>query len=200
MPPAVNNATKALMKTQQATNSRSLLGKAVRIGKWAFLIFVGLLAVSIMYLLTRTPAPTDPAPPIETSIAELRKRIDIQIPIKNVQWQEFGSPEYLGAGAQGPTDNVILIAEMETSDPNWFKPEPKSEFTMQVVPESARPWLSEPFRTEIKKSVRKIDYQPAIPCKDYTTTFTKTKHPVEGFICAVPGKVLLYLWISSSGT
>jgi hypothetical protein len=188
------------MKAQQATNSRSLLEKAVRIGKWAFLIVVALLALSLAYLLTRTPAPTDPAPPIETSIAELRKRIDIQIPIKSVQWQEFGSPEYLGAGAPGPTDNVILVAEMETSDPNWFKPEPKSEFIMRVVPESARPWLSEPFRTEMKKSMPKNDYRPAIPCKDYATTFTKTKHPVEGFICAVPGKVLLHLWISSSGT
>jgi hypothetical protein len=187
------------MKTQQATNSRSVLGKGVQIGKRAFLIFVVLLAVSIMYLLTRTPASTGPAPPIETSIAELRKRIDIQIPIKSVQWQEFGSPEYLGAGAPGPTDNVILVAEMETSDPNWFKPEPKSEFIMRVVPESARPWLSETFRTEMKKSMPKNDYRPTIPCKDYSTTFTKTKHPVEGFICAVPGKVLLHLWVSSSG-
>ncbi|WP_426105947.1 hypothetical protein [Massilia sp. TSP1-1-2] len=188
------------MKTQQATNSRSLLGKAVRIGKWAFLIFVALLALSIMYLLTRTPAPTDPAPPIETSIAELRKRIDIQIPIKSVQWQEFGSPEYLGAGAPGPTDNVILVAEMQTSESNWFKPEPTSEFIMRVVPESARPWLSEPFKAEMKKSMPRNDYRPAIACKDYSTTFTKTKNPVEGFICAAQGKVLLYLWISSSGT
>ena len=188
------------MKTRQATNWRSSLGKAGRIGKWAFLIFVALLALSVMYLLTRTPAPTDPAPPIETSIAELRKRIDIQIPIKSVQWQEFGSPEFLGAGAPGPTDNVVLVAEIETSESNWFKPDPKSEFTMQVVPESARPWLSEPFRTEMKKSVREIDYRPAIPCKGYTTTFTKTKHPVNGFVCAVPGKVLLYLWMSSSET
>lgn len=188
------------MKAQQAKNSRSLLGKAVRIGKWAFLIFVVLLALSITYLLTRTPAPTGPGPRIETSIAEFRKRIDIQIPIKSIKWQEFGSPEYLGAGAPGPTDNVVLIAEMETSDPNWFKPEPKSEFIMRVVPESARPWLFEPFRIEMKKSMPKNDYRPAIPCKDYSTTFTKTKNPVEGFICAVQGKVLLYLWISSSGT
>jgi hypothetical protein len=100
----------------------------------------------------------------------------------------------------GPTDNVILIAEIETGDPDWFKPEPKSKFIMRVVPESARPWLSEPFRTEMKNSVPENDYRPAIPCKDYTTTFTKTKHPVEGFVCAVQGKVLLYLWISSSGS
>lgn len=163
------------------------------------MMFVVLLALSILYLLTRTPSPADPAPPVETSIAELRKRINIPIPIKSVQWQEFGSPEYLGVGAPGPTDNIILVAEMATNDTDWFKAEPKSDFIMRVVPESARPWLSEPFRTEMKKSIPKNDYRPAIPCKNYATTFTKTKNPVEGFICALPGKVLLHLWISSSG-
>lgn len=153
-----------------------------------------------MYLLTRPPSTNDPGPAIATSVAELRDRIDIQIPIESVKWQEFGSPEYLGAGAAGPTDNVILVAEIVTSDPNWYKPEPKSNFIMRVVPESARPWLSEPFRTEMKNSMPKNDYRPTIPCKDYSTTFTKTKNPVEGFVCALPGKVLLHLWISSSGT
>jgi len=188
------------MKEHQATNSRSLLRKAVLFVILGLLILLLLLALSITYFLKRTPALTDPAPPIETSVVALRERIDILIPIKSVQWQEFGSPEYLGAGAPGPTDNVVLVAEIQTADLKWFKPEPKSEFIMRVVPEAARPWLSEPFKIEMKKSMPENDYRPAIPCKDYSTTFTKSKNPVEGFICAVPGKVLLYLWITSSRT
>lgn len=199
-----NVSKKIIMIKQQISAKASLFDKFFKIGKWLFLAFVGsgVLIISLLFLaLYFGPAKeASPTSQVSNSIAELRNQIDIDVPIKSAQWQIFGSPEDTGAGAVAPTDDIILIAEIELADPNWSIANAKKNYLMRAVPEASRPWLSRPFRIEIERSRTTGSPRADVQCKDYVTNYKTSKKPVEGFICAIPNRVLLYLSLADSGT
>ncbi len=137
-------------------------------------------------------------PPISHEIAELREQVSISVPATAARWEIFGTPEYTG-GIPGPTDLVTLVAELETTDQNWFALLKEPTGDTFVTLEAARPWLSESFRTMLEKNKNStVDMTKKYNCRKYQEKVKKSGRPVDGFICVNSGKALVYLTVVES--
>ena len=130
---------------------------------------------------------------VSDDAAALRKVIDIPTNVKSARWEIFGTPEYAG-GVPGPTDYMTLVAELEPNGSLKNLPVDTGNGTVYIVPESARPWMSRDFRSLLEKNKNSaLDLATVKECHAYATRLVQTGDPVRGFMCAKPGRVLLYL-------
>jgi hypothetical protein len=130
---------------------------------------------------------------VSNDAGALRKVVDIPTNVKSARWEIFGTPEYAG-GVPGPTDYVTLVAELEPNGSLKNLPVDTGDGTVYIVPESARPWMSRDFRSLLEKSKNSaLDLATVKECHAYATRLVRTGDPVRGFMCAKPGRVLLYL-------
>lgn len=147
----------------------------------------------VFALLQACTANEKPAP--SNSMAALREIVAVDIPADSVHWEVFGTPEYLG-GVPGPTDYVTLIAELVPA--HGAMPAAGMEGGMvYIVPEAARPWLSDSFRHWLAGRRNGQVNLPEVSCSAYRTTVTKSARPVAGLACRDDGRLLLYLTLSA---
>lgn len=123
----------------------------------------------------------------------------VQLPAETTfaRWEIFGTPEYTG-GVPGPTDYMTLIAELNPDDKLWAELPSEGPADVYIVPEAARPWVSNNFRLLLDRSKNaKLTVSNKNNCKPYTTRLTKTGRPVSGFICKGANQLLLYMMVLS---
>lgn len=124
----------------------------------------------------------------------------VQIPAEttSARWEIFGTPEYTG-GVPGPTDYMTLIAELNPDEKLWTALPNGGPTEVYIVPEAARPWLSNDFRLLLDRSKNaNLTVSNKNNCKSYTTRLIKTGRQVSGFICKGVNRLLLYMMALSS--
>jgi hypothetical protein len=153
----------------------------------AALAAVGLAVIVGVWILWSTPE----APKLNLDSAELRNTIDIDIPMKAAKWQIYQWPTDDGFL---PTPDVytLLVAEIELADPGWYKPDGQLK-SMQLKKDAARPWLSDAFKSLMTKAATDNRALADANCGTFNASIKTSGRPVNGFICASQGKVLLYL-------
>jgi hypothetical protein len=123
---------------------------------------------------------------------KLKTVVELDTSPSAIRWEIFGTPEYSG-GVPGPTDFVTLVAEVPNLDQVAFEKRPKSG-AIWVAPEAARPWLSENFRSMLRKYRNtSVDLPSSLNCRAAHGKLKKTGQPVFGFICNGPEKAMIYL-------
>ena len=129
-------------------------------------------------------------------ISELRQSINLDIPIEEGTWEIFSTPQ--GArGVLGPTDYTTLVAEFKVKVTNFFYSLQSSATKVAIVPEAARPWLSESFRLMLEKHKNSaVEINQLSSCKTYSTPVKKSGRVVDGFMCLNNTHLLLYLPLS----
>lgn len=126
----------------------------------------------------------------------LRNLVELELPIKTVRWEVFGTPEYTG-GVPGPTDYITLIAEVSPADQKTFEARQETG-TVWIAPESARPWLTERFRLMLSTHRNTtVDLSRAFNCRRFEARIKTTGKIADGFICNDSGRSLVYLTLAS---
>jgi hypothetical protein len=132
---------------------------------------------------------------VSTDILALQKIVILDMNPTSGKWEIFGTPEYTG-GAPAPTDFITLIAEIPSTEDDKFRSTPHAG-GIWIAPESARPWISNSFRTMLEKSRNlTVDFSKRPECRSLTATLRQTKKKVEGFSCNRDGRTLLYLTVA----
>jgi len=130
-----------------------------------------------------------------TDQAELARLVKLNLPIKLVRWEVFGTPEYSG-GVPGPTDYVTLIAEIAPAAP---VPQTNTAETAWITPGAARPWLSPNVKTLFTQH---SNSQPVIShlgnCAPLQAALRKSGEKVQGFLCSGKASSVVYLTLYSS--
>ena len=130
---------------------------------------------------------------VSDDIGALREVVDIPVDLKWARWEIFGTPEYTG-GVPGPTDYITLVAELELAPASAGFAAHTDRDNAYVVPEAARPWISDGIRPILEQSKNAtLDLGPTKMCRAYTTRIKKSGRPVEGFTCTKGGRRILYL-------
>jgi hypothetical protein len=132
---------------------------------------------------------------MSTDISALQKILILDIAMPSGKWEIFGTPEYTG-GAPAPTDYLTLIAEISSTENDKFNSTPPAG-DIWIAPESARPWLSNNFRTMLDKSKNlTVNFSGHPECRSLKAALRQTKEMVEGFSCNRDGRTLLYLTVA----
>lgn len=132
-----------------------------------------------------------------SDMAAFRELVQLDVPIKSVKWEIFGTPEYSG-GVPGPTDYITLIAEVEPSNEDRAQ-QGQPTGAVWIAPEAARPWLTEGFREMLARNRgNDVDLSSAYKCRRLRAKFKEDKKPVDGFICSDSGKSLIYLTLQDN--
>jgi hypothetical protein len=132
---------------------------------------------------------------VSNDIVALRNLLELDLSVTKGRWEMFDTPEYTG-GVPGPTDYVTLIAELEPSDQNTFERRPQAG-KICIVPESARPWLAEGFRSMLEKHRNSCtDLSSMLNCRTYHAKLKSDGKQFDGFICNDSGKSLVYLTVA----
>ena len=154
----------------------------------AALIFSA-VAVYIYWSLSQMSSDTS----ISNDISELRQSININLPIEESTWEIFGTPEDT-RGVPGPTDYTTLVAEFKIKNTDFFNALQSSSSKVGIVPEAARPWLSESFRMMLDKHKNSaLDVNKLPFCKPYSTSVKESGRLVNGFVCVNDNHLMLYL-------
>lgn len=157
----------------------------------------GLLAIALtVFTVSKISDLVNPDPrlKIHTDVAELKNMLDLDIPIAAVKWQIFSSPEDDGILWPAQDAQSILIAEIDLADASWFNTRAPLPGTRSIALESARPWLSEPFKILVGDAAKnKNRLANDQPCGLYEASIKKSGRIVDGYICKIAGKILLYL-------
>jgi len=125
----------------------------------------------------------------------LQDLIDIPAPLKSAKWEMFGTPEYKG-GVPGRTDYMTLIAEIVPLENVEKFTNGANDKRVYIVPEAARPWISDQFRNFLEKNKNSNIELATVPgCHIYDTKVRKSGRVINGFSCEKSGHVLLYLSI-----
>jgi hypothetical protein len=160
-------------------------GGGARIEKWVLYTLI---------LLTGCEVKTEKKE--SDDISAFQAIVDINLPLRTVRWETFGTPEYRG-GVPGPTDFVTLIAEIEPGQSIFPKEARTGE--IWIAPEAARPWLRPKIRNIFAKySNRYVDISTIGTCKPLQAQLRKTGKLVPGFICGDAEKSIVYLTIFPS--
>ena len=180
----------------EAKQKRPLYRRVLVVLGWTLLVTV-VLAISAVALLLWALSRPAPIPPAKVDVAALKALVNLDVPIKAAKWEVFRSPDDGGfMPSQDPY--TILIAELTPSDPAWA-PELKtlSSGRDDVMPDSARIWISEPFQSLLKNATNKDGPLAAFGCGEFVASMTRSGRTVDGYICPHSGKVLIYLVIDS---
>lgn len=133
---------------------------------------------------------------VSDDVTALQTLIDIPVKLKSAKWELFGTPEYDG-GVPGPTDYMTLVAEIEPLAHSEQFTSGTNAQNVYVVPEIARPWISERFQTMLDRSKNSNLNLSTVPgCHDYRTRVKQSGRVVTGFSCEQSGRVLIYLSLS----
>lgn len=139
----------------------------------------------------------DEASNVSTDVAALQKIVNLDFTPTSARWEIFGTPEYKG-GVPGSTDFVTLIAELAPLDEKAFSDRwPAGK--VWIAPESARPWLANPFHAMLDKNRNMtIDLATRSDCRLFNATLKQTGKSVKGFACSNAGTLLVYLTIADN--
>ncbi len=154
------------------------------------LAVVGAIVILVAFLFWDAPD----APKLNRDTAELRNKVNIDIPMTSVKWQIFRWPD--GGFPPAPDPFTLLVAEIELADPAWFKPHGVVEYGAHAR-NAARPWLSEPFKSLMTKAATDQDALAAAGCGRFESSMRSSGRPVSGFICKASGKILIYLTLDA---
>lgn len=133
------------------------------------------------------------APRVSDDLAALQATVALPAGATSARWEIFGTPEYTG-GVPGPTDYFTLIAELQPALAPAAEAAGTQDNEVPVMPEAARPWLSDGFRALMKQSVHtRLRLSLHKNCRAYRTTVRKSGRHVQGFLCTGAGRTLLYL-------
>lgn len=128
-------------------------------------------------------------------ISAFQAIVDINLPLRVVRWEIFGTPEYRG-GVPAPTDFVTLIAEVPNLDALTLEKRSMAG-AMWIVPEAARPWLSGANRSMLGNFRNtSVDFSGLPNCRVVNGKLRKTGEQVRGFVCNGPVKALIYLTLA----
>lgn len=133
---------------------------------------------------------------VSKDLVAFKNMIALDIPIKTVTWEVFGTPEHNG-GVPGPTDFLTLIAEIEpVSDEEILNSDTGK--SVWIAPESPRPWLEKEFRNllEISKN-SSFDVSLKKNCRSISGTLKQTGKAVNGLACEGNKKILIYFQIAN---
>lgn len=155
-------------------------------------------AACVLFMLLCTGCSgKDEVSKVSTDVAALQKIVKLDFTPTSARWETFGTPEYIG-GVPGSTDFVTLIAELTPFDESAFTAR-ASAGKVWIAPESARPWLSNPFHSMLYKYKNvTIDLSEHANCRPFNATLKKTGKQVSGFACSKAGKLLVYLTIADN--
>ena len=180
----------------QGKPKRPLYRVVLAVLGWTLLATV-VLAISAVALILWMLSRPAPIPPAKVDVGALKALVNLDVPIKAAKWEVFRSPDDGGfMPSQDPY--TVLIAELTPSDPAWA-PELKalSSGRDDVMPDSARTWISEPFQSLMKNATNKDGPLAAFGCGELVASMTRSGRAVEGYVCPHSGKVLIYLVIDS---
>lgn len=153
----------------------------------------GFVTISIISILLGGCSMDHKHSKVSDDAGALRKVVDIPINLKSARWEIFGTPEYTG-GVPGPTDYMTLVAELEPTGSSKNLSADAGDGSVYIVPESARPWMSQGFRSLLEKNKNAaLDLTTVKECHAYATRLVQTGDQVRGFMCAKTGRVFLYL-------
>ena len=139
---------------------------------------------------------TGEAPRVSDDLAELQDIVAIPAGATSARWEIFGTPEATGI-VPGPTDYYTLIAELRPALAPAMEATGAQRDEMTVMPEAARPWLSDGFRALMEQSRNtQLSLSAHKNCRAYETTVRKSGRRVQGFLCTDAGRTLLYLDVS----
>jgi hypothetical protein len=135
---------------------------------------------------------------VSDDIGALRKIVNLNMQATSAQWEIYGYPEASGVGfLPVNSDLFILMAELTPSDTRAMSialPQDTPYWAYNV----ARPWLDGRFRALLGKAEQtSVDISSKSRCRPLTAVWRKTDKPVNGFICQVENKALVYLVIAS---
>lgn len=116
--------------------------------------------------------------------------------IPSGKWEIFGTPEYIG-GAPAPTDYVTLIAEVSSTENDKRNAMPPAG-DIWIAPESARPWLSNNFRTMLANFKNlTVDFSGHPECRSLRATLRQTKKWLKAFpAIAMEGRFYILPWLT----
>ena len=181
------------MKNQKP--QRSLLLRIAALAGWLLLATLALFVILVAIVVWGWSRPSV-APAAISDSSALRQMINIDIPISAVKWEIFRYPDDQGF-MPAPDVYTVLIAEIELSDPTWYKPHPALEERTGAMPGSSREWLSPPFKELMRKAATDDNALAAFKCGAFTTSIRSSGRVVDGFICPSAGRVLFYLTVDA---
>ena len=152
-----------------------------------------LVTVSAIAILLGGCSMDDNKSKVSDDVSALRNILILPAGAQSARWEIFGTPEYTG-GVPGPTDYMTRVAEIKLPDgSNEFSTNSGQE-SVYIVPEAARPWISNDVRSILDSHKNStLDLSTTKDCHAYTAKLKQTGNPVNGFACAKPGRVFLYL-------
>lgn len=126
-------------------------------------------------------------------LAALQDIVAVPDGATSARWEIFGTPEATGL-VPGPTDYYTLIAELQPALASTVEAAGALDDDIPVMPEAARPWLSDGFRALMEQSRNaRLRLSAHKNCRAYQTTVRKSGRLVQGFLCTDAGRTLLYL-------
>jgi hypothetical protein len=157
-------------------------------------VAIGFVILFALFLLLKASV-TAPPPQVKSDATELRDIVNLDIPISSVKWEVFRSPD--DSFFPAPDVSTELIAEIVLADPSWFKPDGPIRSNWSLQAEFALPWLSDTFKRFMERATKKDDVIANAPnCGEFKSSIKQSGRPVEGFICAAEGKILLHLTLN----
>nr|GEU80231.1 hypothetical protein [Tanacetum cinerariifolium] len=171
IPDAANGRFKITRLAKQYTNYTTVKRHA-RFGADS------VIAVSLVFFLFGCDM-SEEKQKVSKDLVAFRNMIALDIPIKTVTWEVFGTPEYNG-GVPEPTDFLTLIAEIEPVSNEEFLNSDTGK-SVWIAPESPRPWLEKEFRNllEISKN-SSFDISLKNNCRSISGTLKQTGKAVNG--------------------
>jgi len=162
--------------------------------KWlvALLVVAGVVIAApvVVYLGVFEPSH------VSDDLAKLQAIVAIPAGATSARWEVFGTPEETGF-VPGPTDYHTLIAELQPALTPAAETADAQRDEIPVMPESARPWLSNGFRALMEQNRNaRLHLAAHKNCRVYQTTMRKSGRRVQGFLCSDAGRTLLYLDVS----
>lgn len=135
-------------------------------------------------------------PHVSDDLAALQYIVAVPAGVTSARWEIFGTPEATEL-VPGPTDYYTLIAELQPALAPAAEATGAQRDAIPVMPEAARPWLSDGFRALMEQSRNAhLSLSTHKNCRAYETTVRKSGRRVRGFLCTDAGRTLLYLDVS----
>jgi len=135
---------------------------------------------------------------VSDDIGALRKIVHLNMQATSARWEMYGYPESTGfAFLPANSDNFMLVAELTPADARALSIEPPQDAPYRAY-NAARPWLDARFRALLGDAeAALVDISGKSRCRHLTTILRATGKPVNGFICHLDNKALVYLVIAS---
>jgi len=135
---------------------------------------------------------------VSDDIGALRKIVQLNMQATSARWEMYGYPESTGFSLLPVnSDMFMVVAELTPADARALSIEPPQDAPYRAY-NAARPWLDARFRALLGGAEPAlVDISGKSRCRPLTAILRETDKPVNGFICQLDNKALVYLVVAS---